>query len=67
MDSRLKSLYDKHQGDVEKAADDFMRTIHDTAAKKAEMRQSIMEQLENRPTNNYVVFDPTDVKILGNE
>jgi hypothetical protein len=64
IDKRLESLYQKHGGDVEKAADDFMRTIHDSPKKKAEIRAGIIKDLENRPTSNFVVFDPSTVKIL---
>lgn len=64
IDKRLDDLYQKHDGDIEKAADDFMRTIHDSPKKKAEIRAGIIQDLQNRPTSNFVVFDPTDVKIL---
>jgi hypothetical protein len=64
IDKRLEDLYQKHSGDIEKAADDFMRTIHDSPKKKAEIRAGIVQDLQNRPTSNFVVFDPTDVKIL---
>jgi hypothetical protein len=64
IDKRLEDLYQKHNGDIEKAADDFMRTIHDSPKKKTEIRAGIIQDLQNRPTSNFVVFDPTDVKIL---
>jgi hypothetical protein len=64
MDTRLESLYQKHGGDIQKAADDFMRTIHESPKKKAEIRAGIIKDLENRPTSNFVVFDPSTVKIL---
>jgi hypothetical protein len=64
IDKRLEDLYQKHSGDIEKAADDFMRTIHDSPKKKAEIRAGIVQDLQNRPTSNFVVFDPADVKIL---
>jgi hypothetical protein len=64
IDTRLESLYQKHGGDVEKAADDFMRTIHESPKKKAQIRSGIIKDLENRPTSNFVVFDPSTVKIL---
>jgi hypothetical protein len=64
IDKRLEDLYQKHSGDIEKAADDFMRTIHNTPKKKAAIREETIKAFQNRPTSNYVVFDPTDVKIL---
>jgi hypothetical protein len=64
IDKRLEDLYQKHNGDIEKAADDFMRTIHDSPKKKTEIRAGIIQDLQNRPTSNFVVFDPSNVKIL---
>jgi hypothetical protein len=64
IDKRLEDLYQKHNGDIEKAAHDFMRTIHDSPKKKTEIRAGIIQDLQNRPTSNFVVFDPSNVKIL---
>jgi hypothetical protein len=64
IDKRLEDLYQKHSGDIEKAADDFMRTIHDSPKKKTEIRAGIIQDLQNRPTSNFVVFEPSQVKIL---
>jgi hypothetical protein len=64
IDSRLEALYQKYNGDLEKVADDYMRTIHDSPKKKAEIRAGIIKDLQNRPTSNFVVFDPSTVKIL---
>jgi hypothetical protein len=64
MDTRLEALYQKHNGDVEKAADDFIRTIHDSPKKKAQIRAGIIQDMQNRPTSNFVVFEPSEVQIL---
>jgi hypothetical protein len=64
IDKRLEDLYQKHNGDIEKAADDFMRTIHDSPKKKTEIRARIIQDLQNRPTSNFVVFEPSQVNIL---
>jgi len=64
VDKRLEDLYQKYSGDIEKAADDFMRTVHNTPKEKAKIRETIVKLLEDRPTSNFVVFEPSQVKIL---
>jgi len=64
VDKKLENLYQKHSGDIEKAADDFMRTVHNTPKEKAKIRETIVKSLQNRPTSNFVVFEPSNVKIL---
>ena len=64
FDEEMARLRNKYKDDFEAAANDYIRTYHDTPAKKAKMKEYVMEVLAKKPTSNFVVFDPTDVKIL---
>jgi hypothetical protein len=64
FDEEMIRLRNKYKDDFEAAANDYMRSYHDTPAKKAKMKEHVMEVLAKKPTSNFVVFDPTGVKIL---
>jgi hypothetical protein len=45
--SRMATLVDEFDGDVEKAADRFMKSVYDTPKAKAKMRQGLVEEFKS--------------------
>jgi hypothetical protein len=45
--SRMSTLVDKFDGDIEKAADRFMQSVYDTPKAKAKMRQGLIEEFKS--------------------
>jgi hypothetical protein len=68
-DKRLAGLFEKHDGDAQKAVDEFMQSVYNTSKKKEQMREQFMRQLETPKTRNIVVFPGGEdqVKILKQE
>jgi len=68
-DKRLAGLFEKHDGDAQKAVDEFMQSVYNTPKKKEQMREQFMRQLETPKTRNIVVFPggEADIKILKTE
>jgi hypothetical protein len=68
-DKRLAGLLEKHDGDAQKAVDEFMQSVYNTPKKKEQMREQFMRQLETPKTRNIVVFPggEADIKILKTE
>ena len=64
FDEEMARLRNKYKDDFEAAANDYIRTYHDTPAKKAKMKEYVMEVLAKKPTSNFVVFDPSTVQVL---
>lgn len=69
MDKRLQGLFEKHNGDIEKTVNEYMRSIYDTPKVKEKIRADVMKQLEVPITRNIVVFpgEEQNVKILSRE
>jgi hypothetical protein len=63
MDKRLQSLFEKYEGDVQKTADEYMRSIYDTPKAKAAIRENVLKQLETPVTRNFVVFPGEEEKV----
>lgn len=66
MDKRLQGIFEKHNGDIEKTANEYMRSIYDTPKEKEKIRASILKQLESPITRNFVIFpgEEESVKII---
>ena len=64
FDEEMARLRNKYKDDFEAAANDYIRSYHDTPAKKAKMKEYVMEVLAKKPTSNFVVFDPSTVQVL---
>ena len=54
-DRRLDALMQEFGGDVQKAADRFMASVYDTPKNKAAMRKEVLERLEARTRQPYML------------
>jgi hypothetical protein len=52
---KLVDLYNKY-GDIDKAVDEMMRTVHNTQKEKQKIREQFVEKLQTGLTRNFVVF-----------
>ena len=62
-DQRMLSLMRKHNDNAVAAIDEFMRGVHNTPAKKDQIRQDLLKSVEGR-TRNIVVFNPDDINTV---
>lgn len=65
MDDRARALVEKHDGDIDAALAEYMRSVFNTPAQKKSIEATIRKDMERwqRPTYNLVVFNDKNVEI----
>lgn len=61
--AKMKIILEEYNGDVQKAADRFMRGVYDTPKNKAKMREEVVKQMERGFNPHFYTVDLPDDQI----